>query len=146
MLDSCFYFYPFLFLYTILFNTCTWVLHFHSDTSEGVTSTRGPLLVFTFQFITRNTTILPEAEDGDKTSGMFVFLPWLLFILSVAALMTELSGETRRSHPTLIHVMVTLSGRKTVLTVGVKHSGDKANRGRLVGILLRELYQKLKCS
>lgn len=67
-LFACFNSYLFLFfffLYTIFFNTCTWVLHFHSETSEGVTSKRGPLLVFTFQFITRNTTIVPEAEDGE---------------------------------------------------------------------------------
>lgn len=67
-LFACFYFYRFLlfFLYIqFFFNTCTWVLHFHTETSEGVTSTRRPLLVFTFQFITRNTTILPEAEDGE---------------------------------------------------------------------------------
>lgn len=32
------------------------------------------------------------------------------------------------------------------LTIWMKHSGDKPNCGRLVWILLRELYQKLKCS
>lgn len=32
------------------------------------------------------------------------------------------------------------------LTIWVKHSGDKPNRGRLVWVLLRKLYQKLKCS
>lgn len=73
----------------------------------------------------------------NKATGMFVIPPWLLFVSSVAALMTELSGETRPSFT---------GCRLCLLTVGVKHSGDKANRGRLVGVLLRELYQKLKCA
>lgn len=72
----------------------------------------------------------------DKTSGLFAVPPWLPFILSVTALMTQLSGETRPSFT---------EWPLCLLTVGVKHSGDKANRGRLVGVLLRELYQQLKC-
>lgn len=32
-----------------------------------------------------------------------------------------------------------------LLTIRVKHSGHESDRWRLIGILLRELYQKLKC-
>lgn len=63
---------------------------------------------------------------------MVVLLLWLLFILSVVALLTELNGETRLSQP---HDG-DFSWVASVLTVRVKHSGDKANRWRLVGVLL----------
>lgn len=37
-------------------------------------------------------------------------------------------------------------GAAAALTIWVKHSGDKPNCGRLVWVLLRKLYQKLKRS
>lgn len=101
-------------------------------TAEGVTSNRARWLCS--QRKAPQSSVKLKMEN--KTTGMFVIPPWLLFIMSVAALMTELSGETRPSF--------TGWGLR-LLTVGVKHSGDKANCGRLVGVLLGELYQELKC-